>query len=794
MALLVGVALLCAPTGLLAAVPTTVQIHGRLSNQAGAATPDGTYILTFSLYAGKSAKAALWKEIVKQKTKSGVFRHVLGSVQPLPNTKLATSKALWLGVTVDNDAELPRTPLHAAVYARRAAVARGLDCVGCVTAAQLGKGTVTPTAVSFNYASSDTQGGVATAAKTADFAKSAATASDIKCTGCVSVSELKFDGDIDLGVRSLVAAKLTAESVVAKTIAAGSFVGNGSALTDVRIVGGKCKPGENVTGVKPNGVIQCGKPPDNNVKGGKCKPGQVVTEVRPDGTVVCAAMPSGQPQVSAAPPGQCTVKNLGAMYFDTSTTGLRYCSGNMWVPIALNCGNGTIDPGEQCDDGNLGTTDGCLPNCLKASGSCKMTCFGAGRLRSVSLQGTLFAKDGAAYDGLGHNVDISGNVGVMSAPGHDHNGKSSGGVFVFSRQLEKWEQMAELSPHDATAGDNFGSAVAVDGKTIVAGAVGSAQKGQWAGAAYIFDQQAGSKWTQTAKIFSSSAAAGRYFGNAVDIAGDIVLVGEYQDSQKATAAGAAHIFRRSANGSWSHRQKLTAADGAVRDYFGHEVALSGDTALIAADGDDDKGTGSGSAYVFSRDKTGKWIQSAKLLAQDGAKDDYFGIAVAIDGGVAIVGAFGDDDRASRSGAAYVFARQNDGTWKQAQKLVPRRRATNCHFGNALALQGGVLAVGAPGDDESAEAAGSVHVYHVDPNGVWRQSSKLLAKSGQVNDRFGWRVSVSAGAILVAAYGKDDKAVNAGAGYVFTPSSVCDSGGACICRLGYGGSDCSKKMK
>ena len=104
--------------------------------------------------------------------------------------------------------------------------------------------------------------------------------------------------------------------------------------------------------------------------------------------------------------------------------------------------------------------------------------------------------------------------------------------------------------------------------------------------------------------------------------------------------------------------KLVASDGAASDSFGYSVSISSDgtTALIGARLDDDKGTDGGSAYVFKFNGT-SWTQQAKLTASDGAANDYFGYSVSIssDGTTALIGATYDDDKGTDSGSAYVFA-------------------------------------------------------------------------------------------------------------------------------------------
>jgi hypothetical protein len=99
--------------------------------------------------------------------------------------------------------------------------------------------------------------------------------------------------------------------------------------------------------------------------------------------------------------------------------------------------------------------------------------------------------------------------------------------------------------------------------------------------------------------------------------------------------------------------KLLASDGAGEDWFGYSVSIDGNLALIGAYGDDDNGSYSGSAYIYRFDGS-TWQEETKLLASDGAEDDVFGTSVAIDGDLVLVGAIGDNDNGSNSGSAYIF--------------------------------------------------------------------------------------------------------------------------------------------
>ena len=155
-----------------------------------------------------------------------------------------------------------------------------------------------------------------------------------------------------------------------------------------------------------------------------------------------------------------------------------------------------------------------------------------------------------------------------------------------------------------------------------------------------------SGWTQVAKLTADDGAASDEFGISVSIDGDTVVVGAHADDDKGSHSGSAYVFTRDTAGDlasgWTQVAKLTADDGAAYDEFGYSVSIDGDTVVIGANKDRDKGINSGSAYVFTRatasDLASGWTQVAKLTADDGAADDYFGSSVSIDGDTVVIGA------------------------------------------------------------------------------------------------------------------------------------------------------------
>ncbi|MCA9921464.1 MAG: hypothetical protein KC421_03780, partial [Anaerolineales bacterium] len=188
---------------------------------------------------------------------------------------------------------------------------------------------------------------------------------------------------------------------------------------------------------------------------------------------------------------------------------------------------------------------------------------------------------------------------------------------------------------------------------------------------------------QEVKLTASDAAESDDFGISVGLYGDTVVVGAPRDDDEGLDSGSAYIFAKNGN-TWVQQAKLNASDAADDDRFGISVAISGDTAVIGAYFDDDKGGKSGSAYVFIRNGT-VWSQQAKLVASDGGAFDWFGESVAIFNDTILVGAANYDDFGlANIGAVYVFAR-NGTIWNEQAILTATDAAQGDYFGDAVAL-------------------------------------------------------------------------------------------------------------
>lgn len=399
-------------------------------------------------------------------------------------------------------------------------------------------------------------------------------------------------------------------------------------------------------------------------------------------------------------------------------------------------------------------------------------------------QAILRASDAQTSDEFGFSVSVSGDTALIGAWQEDGGAgdllEQSGAAYVFTRDVDGiWTQQAILRASDAQAFDGFGRSVAIDGNTAVVGAPfedGTGGVTSSFGAAYVFTRDGGGIWTEQAILRASDAGVQDFFGSSVSISGDTALIGTADLVSTASPDGAAYVFTRDAGGIWTEQAILQASDAQADDNFGVSVSISGDTAVVGAD-EEDGGTGdplsfSGAAYVFARDAGGNWTEQTILRASDAAAGDAFGRSVSISGDTVLVGASGGS--AVSIGAAYVFTRDAGGNWTEHAILEASDSQPGDVFGFSVALSGDRAVVGAQGEDGGAgdplSGSGAAYVFMRDSGGIWSEQTILRASDAQVDDVFGFPVSISNDTVLLGAFHEDggvgDPVLLSGASYVF----------------------------
>jgi len=377
----------------------------------------------------------------------------------------------------------------------------------------------------------------------------------------------------------------------------------------------------------------------------------------------------------------------------------------------------------------------------------------------------------AALDGdtlvAGARAEDSGATGINGDQA-DNSATDSGAVYVLTRDAsDEWSQEAYIKASNTGASDSFGLSVALDGDTLVVGATGedsgatgingdqSDNSADGAGAVYVFTRDAGNVWSQQAYIKASNTEAGDVFGRSVALDGDTLVVTALEDSSatgingdqsdnSADRAGAVYVFTRDASDVWSQQAYIKASNTEALDFFGSQIALDGDSIVIAAvfedsdangvngDQSDNSADRSGAAYVFTRNASQVWSQQAYIKSSNSDVLDRIE-GVALDGDTLAIGAVGEastatgingdqsDNSAAQSGAVYVFTRDANGVWIQQAYTKASNTDASDNFGFSIALDGETLVVagyreasnatGIGGDqsDNSVPQAGAVYV-------------------------------------------------------------------------------------
>jgi hypothetical protein len=270
-------------------------------------------------------------------------------------------------------------------------------------------------------------------------------------------------------------------------------------------------------------------------------------------------------------------------------------------------------------------------------------------------------------------------------------------------------------------------------------------------------------WPETSVNAPEEWESAEGFGLSVALDEDTALVGAPSAEPGAIPdQGAAYVFTRSGS-SWSEQQTLSAGDGAAEDDFGAAVAVDGSTAIVGATGAGDNGQGA--AYVFTFDGA-SWTEQQQLTAGDGAPGDGFGGALALDGATLIVGASWAGDIGQ--GAAYVFT-FNGASWSELQMLTAGDGAVDDYFGASVALDGDTAVVGAAGANVGDnDDQGAAYVFYRDGGVVWSEQQKLTAGDGTEDDEFGSSVALAGDTAIILAHSPEDPDIaNVWAAYVFT---------------------------
>lgn len=345
----------------------------------------------------------------------------------------------------------------------------------------------------------------------------------------------------------------------------------------------------------------------------------------------------------------------------------------------------------------------------------------------------LMSSDGSDGDAFGGNVAISENYAIVSARAHnDESTPNPGAVYFLERGNDgNWFETQKIVAPLGEFQRGFGDAVAISGNFAIVSASRELSSDQLtSGAIYFFERNSVGFWEETQKIGSedldvipgpsgiSQSIEG--LGNAISISGEYALVGASSSRNLSTetdfGTGAAFMFKRSANGVWSYHSQLGIADPQAGSWFGVDLALSGNTAVVTTQLQ--QGFGGFGVYFFER--TGNsWSQIQKIEDPD-ENDSGFGRRVEVFGDRALISASLDNENGRHAGAVYIYERQAN-VWQLVRKiLAPENTTIYDSFGRSIALRDNQALIGS----NSINFGGQVFLYELGENGEWTVSQRF----------------------------------------------------------------------
>jgi len=235
-------------------------------------------------------------------------------------------------------------------------------------------------------------------------------------------------------------------------------------------------------------------------------------------------------------------------------------------------------------------------------------------------------------------------------------------------------------------------------------------------------------------VLSAAPAAAQGFGAAVAVGeGDVVIAEPFTTR----TSGAVYVYRADADGTWTERARIVSSETQPADGFGRTIGLDGGTLVVGTTTPD---SGRGAAFVFERSEAGEWSETARLQPADVSAGEEFGRSAAVSGDFIAVATIRQNEQA---GAVYLFRRDPvSGEWVEHQKLTGTGIEKNSVFGLSLAMDGDLLLVGAPNHNKRR---GALFVFRRDPaTDVWAEEAVLSLEDAKTGESFGAAVLLMEG--------------------------------------------------
>jgi hypothetical protein len=333
--------------------------------------------------------------------------------------------------------------------------------------------------------------------------------------------------------------------------------------------------------------------------------------------------------------------------------------------------------------------------------------------------------------------------------------------------------------NDHSQNEEFGGSLSISGNNIIVGH--NSWDKRWVNY-YQYNQADSSvSFVETIRPSDFSESTSEGFGRGstdkgINLVGTNLAVGSSQASASdgnGYGAGAVYLFEV-ANNSHTQEQRLISSDGMDSDSFGTTIDIDGDLLVVGAPQDDISGNqDAGSAYLFKRGTNGQYSEIAKLLPEESQSGASFGYAVAIENGVIAVGAItqkivtnGNDKR--NVGSVFIFKSTTSGEFSFIQKIEPPSKTFNQNnFGAALTLNDNLLVISEPNPVNNDWNSGAVHLFRIKNDGTAGLTSSIYSPNPRSYGKFGHSVAIDGDRLVIGAPGEDsDNGSQSGVVYVY----------------------------
>lgn len=306
----------------------------------------------------------------------------------------------------------------------------------------------------------------------------------------------------------------------------------------------------------------------------------------------------------------------------------------------------------------------------------------------------ILPNDLTSSDFFGNAVDIDGSTAIIGAYKNNSKGIEAGAAYMYD--INSGSLIKKLEAYDPTTNDGFGYSVAMGGGYIAIGAPFSSSD---TGAVYLYT----SSGDLIQKITAYDRSSNSRFGYKVQVSGNYLVISAPVEDSGGTNSGAVYVYDPATR---APIYKLKASDRFANDIFGGDISMDGNILLVGANGETRETQGMGAGYLFDL-TTGNELH--KLIAEDGWQYDALGYSAELEGSYAVLGARGDDDKGSNSGSVYIF---DVSSGNQIRKILSPDGYTSDYFGESMSINGGKIAIGSKGADGSATNSGAVYIYDI----------------------------------------------------------------------------------